>query len=73
VIFQATFVLILFFPRLKWIYLPLGLCFHVLIYVTLRAPFPQWIVLYIVYIPWSEAFRWLATARVPAAKERHAL
>lgn len=64
-LFQATFFLILFFPRLKWIYLPLGLVFHIIIYVTLRAPFPQWIVMYVVYIPWALAFKWLADYRVP--------
>jgi hypothetical protein len=64
-IFQATFFLILFFPRLKWIYLPLGIVFHVVIYVTLRAPFPQWIAMYVVYIPWALAFKWLAEQKVP--------
>ena len=63
--FQATFFLILFFPRLKWIYLPLGLSFHIIIYVTLRAPFPQWIVLYMIYIPWAAVFAWLASHRIP--------
>ncbi|HNP35095.1 MAG TPA: hypothetical protein PKK10_04525 [Woeseiaceae bacterium] len=62
--FQATFFLILFFPRLKWIYLPLGIIFHTVIYVTLRAPFPQWIAMYIVYIPWALAFTWLAQKKV---------
>ncbi len=65
--FQASFFLILFFPRLKWIYLPLGLIFHLIIYVTLRAPFPQWIAMYIVYIPWSLVILWLARKRVGLA------
>lgn len=71
--FQATFFLILFFPKLKWIYLPLGLIFHLVIYVTLRAPFPQWIAMYIVFIPWALVFKWLADHRVtlPAAPARH--
>lgn len=71
-LFQATFFLILFFPRLKWIYLPLGLVFHLAIYVTLRAPFPQWIAMYVVYIPWALAFKWLAEqqVRLPAAPAR---
>lgn len=60
IVFQATFFLILFFPRLKWIYLPLGLLFHLIIWVTLRAPFPQWIVMYIVYIPWAVVIKKLA-------------
>lgn len=66
-IFQATFFLVVFYPRLRWIYLPLGLCFHIGIYLTLRAPFPQWIALYAIYIPWSTLFRWLADQRLPAA------
>lgn len=65
-VFQATFFLILFFPRLKWVYLPLGLAFHIIIYVTLRAPFPQWIVLYMIYIPWSAVFLWLSRKTVAA-------
>jgi hypothetical protein len=66
-LFQATFFLILFFPRLKWIYLPLGLIFHIIIYVTLRAPFPQWIAMYVIYIPWALAFKWVADKQVPGA------
>ncbi len=69
-IFQATFFLILFFPRLKWIYLPLGLSFHIIIYVTLRAPFPQWIVLYMIYVPWAAVFAWLANHRVPDLSQK---
>lgn len=63
-LFQTTFFLVIFFPKLRWIYLPIGLCFHIGIYLTLRAPFIQWIVLYAVFIPWSELLRWLATQRV---------
>jgi hypothetical protein len=60
-IFQATFFLILFFPRLKWIYLPIGICFHLSIWFTMKAPFPQWLLFYAVYIPWTRVFRNLAT------------
>lgn len=64
ILFQATFFLVIFFPRLRWIYLPLGICFHLAIYFTLRAPFPQWLLFYAVYIPWARVFRNLAAKRV---------
>jgi hypothetical protein len=52
-LFQASFVLAVLFPRLRWIYVPMGLALHIGIYLTLEAPFFQWIVLYAVFIPWS--------------------
>jgi hypothetical protein len=64
-LFQATFFLILFFPRLKWIYLPVGICFHLGIWFTMKAPFPQWLLFYAVYIPWSRVFRNLAAGPAP--------
>jgi hypothetical protein len=64
--FQATFFLVVFFPRLRWIYLPLGLMFHIGIYLTLQAPFPQWLLVYAVYVPWAQAIKWLAVQRVLA-------
>jgi uncharacterized membrane protein YphA (DoxX/SURF4 family) len=56
-LFQATFALAVIFPRLRWIYVPAGLCLHIGIYLTLTAPFFQWIALYAVFIPWAEALR----------------
>jgi hypothetical protein len=56
-LFQVTFVLPVLFPRLRWIYVPLGLSFHVGILLTLNAPFLTWIGLYTVFIPWSQAVR----------------
>jgi len=63
-VFQATFFLVVPFPKLRWIYLPIGLLFHFGNYWILAADFPQWIGLYAVFIPWSRVFRWVATARV---------
>ncbi|MEM7025933.1 MAG: hypothetical protein AAF637_25635 [Pseudomonadota bacterium] len=54
-VFQATFALAVIFPKLRWIYVPAGLCLHITIYLTLTAPFFQWIVLYAVFIPWLRA------------------
>jgi Vitamin K-dependent gamma-carboxylase len=56
ILFQATFVLAVLFPKLRWIYVPLGLGFHIGILLTLKAPFYQWMALYVVFIPWSRAF-----------------
>jgi uncharacterized membrane protein YphA (DoxX/SURF4 family) len=58
-LFQATFALAVIFPRLRWLYVPAGLCLHIGIYLTLKAPFFQWIALYAVFIPWTEALRLL--------------
>ena len=55
VLFQATFALAVIFPKLRWIYVPLGVGLHMMIYLTLEAPFFQWIALYAVFLPWSEA------------------
>jgi len=65
ILFQATFGLAVLFPRLRWIYVPLGLCFHTMIYVVLMAPFFQWIALYAVFIPWAVALRMLRTRSGP--------
>jgi hypothetical protein len=56
-LFQATFALAVIFPKLRWIYVPAGLGLHVMIYLTLNAPFFSWIALYVVFIPWSDAVR----------------
>ena len=58
-LFQATFALAVIFPKLRWIYVPAGLCLHIGIYLTLRAPFFEWIALYAVFIPWTEAVQLL--------------
>lgn len=56
VIFQTTFVLAVIFPKLRWIYVPLGLGFHVGNIVFLNAVFLEWIALYSVFIPWRRVF-----------------
>lgn len=51
--FEMTFFLVLIFPQLVWIYIPLGVSFHIGIYLAQRAPFFQFIALYAVFIPGS--------------------
>lgn len=53
VIWELTFFLVLIFPRLKWIYLPLGVGFHTGIYIVFGLNFFRMIVLYAVFIPWT--------------------
>jgi Vitamin K-dependent gamma-carboxylase len=62
VIFQTTFALAVIFPRLRWIYVPLGLTFHAGNWILLNAPFPEWIALYAVLIPWQRVFGMLVRA-----------
>jgi hypothetical protein len=59
ILFQGTFWLAVLFPKLRWVYVPAGLCLHLGILFTLNAPFYQWIVLYAVFIPWARAFQLL--------------
>lgn len=63
-LYQCTYWAVVPWPRLRWIYLPLGLAFHLGNYLVLDAPFPQWIVLLCVYIPWTTALLRLADTRI---------
>lgn len=82
VIFQGTFWISLIFGWLKWIYVPLGFAFHVLIYVQLNAFFPEWMAVYIIFVPSSAFilayrrtkiegfdFRWLLGSDIPAGQK----
>lgn len=67
-IFEATIILPVIFPMLRWLYLPFGLAFHTSIYLIQRAPFFQWCATYAVFVPWDKAvtlpiFRRSAQAR----------
>jgi hypothetical protein len=57
--FQGTFAVAMIFPKSRWFYVPAGLMFHIGIYLTLRAPFVQWIALYVVFVPWTAALKCL--------------
>jgi uncharacterized membrane protein YphA (DoxX/SURF4 family) len=52
-VFQATFVLVMLFRRLAWVYLPIGVALHLGVQATIGAPFPQVIAAYAVFVPWS--------------------
>jgi hypothetical protein len=63
VIFQATFALAVVFRWLRWIYVPIGLGFHLANWVALHAPFPEWMALYAVFVPWQRVFEMVARRR----------
>jgi predicted DCC family thiol-disulfide oxidoreductase YuxK len=51
IIWEATFFLLLFFPRLAWVYLPLGISLHVGMCLSKVACFYQFLALYVVFLP----------------------
>jgi len=53
IIFEGTFVLAAIIPRLAWVYLPVGLMLHLGIYVTMKASFFTYMVLYAAFVPWA--------------------
>ncbi len=53
ILFEITFFLVLIFPRLVWVYIPMGTAFHTGIYLAQAAPFFQYIAIYSVFIPWT--------------------
>lgn len=63
--FQATFFLEVIFPKLRWLYIPVGFSLHVTIYVLQGAPFFTWMALYSIFIPWSVVFIRMKTGSRP--------
>lgn len=57
VIFEATFFLVLPFPKLIWLFIPLGFMLHIGIWMAQRAPFFHYLAVYAVFIPWSAVFK----------------
>jgi hypothetical protein len=60
IFFEATFFLVILFPVLALFYVPAGIGFHALIYLTQRAPFFGYMVLYAALVPWAAGVRYLA-------------
>jgi predicted DCC family thiol-disulfide oxidoreductase YuxK len=52
ILFEGTFFLVLVFPRLAWIYIPVGIALHTGIYLAMKAYFFQYLASYAVFIPW---------------------
>ncbi len=64
VLFEATFFLVLIFPRLARIYIPAGIAFHTGVYLTMLAPFFSFMMLYSVFVPWDSLLRRLRRRRI---------
>lgn len=62
--FEWTFFLVALMPRVRWFYVLAGIALHGGIYVTMKAPFFTFIVLYAVCVPWAS---WIARVRGRAA------
>ncbi|PSO53745.1 MAG: hypothetical protein BRC34_08670 [Cyanobacteria bacterium QH_1_48_107] len=60
ILFEGTFFLVLIFPGLIWLYIPMGAALHTGIYLTQRAPFFQYIAIYAVFIPWTSVIKTLS-------------
>jgi predicted DCC family thiol-disulfide oxidoreductase YuxK len=50
--FEVSFFLVLVFPVLIWVFIPMGTLFHTGIFLTQGAYFFQYVAIYAVFIPW---------------------
>ncbi len=53
VIFEGTFFLVLIFPQLIKLFVPMGIGFHLGIFITMYIPFFMILPTYAVFIPWT--------------------
>jgi len=55
---QLSFILILFFPRYKWVWLIGGVLFHTgtLLVMEIGHPFNPWIVVYVCFVDWTNVY-----------------
>ncbi|HVD98128.1 MAG TPA: hypothetical protein VNB90_07970 [Cytophagaceae bacterium] len=60
-VFQVTFVLILFFPRYSWLWLLAGICFHTgtLVVMGIGYPLNPWWWVYIFFVDWEKIYSFL--------------
>jgi hypothetical protein len=66
IVFETGFVAVMLWPRLTWPFVLGGMALHAGIFALQRAPFPQLIVLYIVFI--GELRRWRPRLIAPTSK-----
>lgn len=63
---ETTFPLVLFLPRLRWLFLPAAVAMQVGIRLTLGLDYSaQWLALVIVFVDWPRAATWARGAIVP--------
>lgn len=63
VLFEGTFFVTVFIRRVRPLYLAAGVAMHMLIFLMQRADFWQFLVLYVVFLPVDEWWRWLVGRR----------
>jgi hypothetical protein len=63
IVFELGFVAVMLWPRLTWVFVLGGVALHGAIFLLQRAPFPQLIALYIVFI--GELRRWRPALLLP--------
>ena len=58
ILFQLSFILIIFFPGLKWIWIVGGILFHTgtLLVMEIGHPLNPWILVYIFFIDWTKVY-----------------
>jgi hypothetical protein len=61
-LFEGTFFLVLIFPVLIWLYIPLGLGLHLGMCLSSLACFIEYFALYVVFVPWAKLVK--AASRV---------
>ena len=62
ILFEGTFFAVLIFPGLAWLYVPMGVALHTGIYVAMRAPFFQYLAIYVVFVRWVPFARAISNA-----------
>jgi hypothetical protein len=69
---ETCFPLVLFFPRLRWVFIPAAIAMHVGIQFVIRLDYSaQWLTAVIVFVNWPVAVEWVrgALSPEPAARE----
>ncbi|MGZ4280523.1 MAG: HTTM domain-containing protein [Gaiellaceae bacterium] len=69
---ETCFPLVLFVPRLRWLFIPAAVAMHVTIRLATGLDYSaQWLTLVIVFVNWPVVVAWLrqVAARLPASRE----
>lgn len=69
VIFEGAFFLVLIFPQLIKIFLPMGIAFHLGIYIAMQIPFFLILPTYAAFVPWTTLIEHYSKNSGKAAKE----
>lgn len=56
-LFEGTFFLVLIFPVLAWVYIPMGIGFYAGINLAMGATFFQHVALYVIFVNWAALIR----------------